>query len=488
METSHNIWGLSQETIDELGDELVSFHQEFAPLFKTTTRDVSEHAFTELKGSLLMEGKRTYTKVAQTIVDPLDDGQNLQHFMSDSPWESQRIFDAIQGQIREYPELQGGMLNLDDSGIACSSLQKAGAQKQYLGSLGKVDVGQVGVVLSYYHEGIWALVDAALFLPESWFGKEKRKTWKRLHIPADREFASKLEIGKAKLDHAIEQALPFEVVGADSWYGREASLRDHVAGKGKWYMMSIPCDTEVYLMEPQIGVPETPAGHRGPRFRNEQVLQREALTVAQVARQATFEPICVRECERGLLSYDHAFVEVWTLREKTREDVAGKSYTGLTAVKELLVIRKETAHKTRYSLSNAPLTTDHRLLAQWQANRYFVERTIQDTKTDAGWDDLSSSKYRAYMHTLAIDALALWFVARVKLKMRPRYASPVTVQEVLGVHRLPEVSFATIRDLLLTVFPLKILTKEDAVELVTNKLMGRVKSTRSRMKGSKMRM
>jgi len=276
--------------------------------------------------------------------------------------------------------------------------------------------------------------------------------------------------------------------GADTWYGRDASLRDHIAAKGKWYMMSIPCDTNVYLEEPQIGVPETPVGQRGPRYRNEQVLRGDSLPVTQVARQVAFEPVSIREGERGLLVYEHAFVEVWTLREEAREDAEGKSYTGLKAVKELLVMRKDTPSKTSYSLSNAPITTDTGTLAQWKANRYFVERTLQDTKTEAGWDDLSSSKYRAYMHTLAIDALALWFVARVKLQMRPRQASAVTVQEVLGVRRLPELSFATIRDLLLTVFPLKTLTKEEAVELVTNKLMGRVKSTRSRLKGTRMRM
>jgi len=488
METTHNIWGLSRDTIDELGDELVSFHQEFAPLFKTSTRDVSEHAFTEIKGSLFMEGKRTYTEVARKIVDPLNDGQNLQHFMSDSPWKSQRIFDAIQDQIGDRPELRGGMLNLDDSGIDCSSVQKAGAQKQYIGRLGKVEVGQVGVVVSYYYDGIWALVDAELFLPESWFEQEKKKAWPRLHIPDDREFLSKLAIGKAKIDHAIEQGLPFEVVGADTWYGRDSSLRDHIAAKGKWYMMSIPCGTEVYLKEPRIGVPETPAGHRGPRYRNEHILEGVPLTVAQVARQTTFEPVSVRECERGVLTYDHAVVEVWTLREETREDAEGTSYTGLKAVKELLVMRKDTPHKMSYSVSNAPITTDLCTLAQWKSNRYFVERTIQDTKTEAGWDDLCSAKYRAYLHTLAIDALALWFVARVKLTMRPRQVSPEIVRETLGVRRLPEVSFATIRDLLLTVFPLKTLTKEDAVELVTNKLMGRVKSTRSRLKGTQMRM
>jgi SRSO17 transposase len=296
-----------------------------------------------------------------------------------------------------------------------------------------------------------------------------------------------LDIAKTKIDHAIEQGLPFAVVGADTWYGQDGSFRDHIAAVGKLYMVSIPCDTPVYLEEPVIGVPETPPGHRGPRYRNERVLKGLPQTVTQVARQTSFESVFVRDCERGTLEYAHAFLEVWTLREEKREDAEGNAYTGLKAVKELLVIRKDTPKKMSYSLSNASITTAPRTLAQWKANRYFVERTIQDTKTEAGWDDLSSSKYRAYLHTLAIDALAVWFVARVKLKMRPRQVGVEVIQDQLGVRRLPELSFATIRELLLTVFPLKTLTKETAVELVTKKLMGRVKSTRSRLKGIKMR-
>ena len=106
MDTS-GIWGLSQETIEELGEELLAFHQEFAPFFRTKTRDVSEHGLTGIKGSLLLESKRTYTGVARKIVDPLSDGQNYQHFMSDSPWESERIFREIQRQICEMPNLRG---------------------------------------------------------------------------------------------------------------------------------------------------------------------------------------------------------------------------------------------------------------------------------------------------------------------------------------------------------------------------------------------
>ncbi len=90
------------------------------------------------------------------------------------------------------------------------------------------------------------------------------------------------------------------------------------------------------------------------------------------------------------------------------------------------------------------------------------------------------------MHTLAIDALAIWFVTRMKLKLRGQQAASSVVSEVLGVRRIPDISSANIRELLLTVFPLKTLTKEQAVELVTTHLVGRTKSIRSRLKGTKM--
>lgn len=208
-----NLWGLSLELIEELGHELQSFYEQFQGLFTTKTRDVSHHGFTGLKGSLFMEGKRTYPEVSRKIVDPLDDGQNYQHFISDSPWPSQPVFEAIQRQIRDRFSSTGGMLNLDESGDECSSTRKAGAQKQYLGRLGQVEVGQVGVVSSWYGEGIRTLTDAELFFPESWFTPDKKREWKRLHIPEDREFRRKLDLAQEQIDRAIANALPFEVGG-----------------------------------------------------------------------------------------------------------------------------------------------------------------------------------------------------------------------------------------------------------------------------------
>lgn len=297
----NDLWGLSQETIQELADELLAFHQEFAPRFRTKTREVAEHALTGLKGSLLMDGTRSYTEVARQIVDPLDAGQNYQHFMSDSPWESRGVLIEIQRQRGQVSELRGGMLNLDDSGDRWASTNKAGAQRHYLGRLGKVDMGQVGEIASYYHDGIWALVDAELFLPESWFTDEKKPLWASRHLPPDREFSSKLDLAQARLDQAIEQGLPFEVVGADTWYGRDGDFRDQIGKKGKWYMASIPCDTEVSLEEPPVGVPLKCAGQRGPACRHERVLNEASpIKVSQLAKHMEFETIEVRAYDRGV--------------------------------------------------------------------------------------------------------------------------------------------------------------------------------------------
>jgi SRSO17 transposase len=87
------------------------------------------------------------------------------------------------------------MLTLDESGALCAGDQKAGAARQYLGSVGKVDLGQVGVAVGYYRNGTWALVGAELYLPEVWFEPGHAKLRRRWHIPDYRTFATKPALG-----------------------------------------------------------------------------------------------------------------------------------------------------------------------------------------------------------------------------------------------------------------------------------------------------
>lgn len=381
-------WGLPYDKVMALGERLQAFHKRFHDCFATQTNNKSDYARVYLQGLLWMEGGRNYTNIARRVIGPEDDGQSLQHFMSDSPWTGEHVFEQIQVEIAERSELSGGMLCLDETGVACSGKQKAGAARQYLGREGKVDLGQVGVGLSYYKEGLWTLVDAGLYLPQVWFSEAYQSLHERWHVSPERTFRSKPALGLEMIKQAHERGLPFQAVSCDSLYGRDSQFREELDQMGLIYMADIPENVHVYLSEPQVGVPRTPTNKRGRPYSRWSVLNHiPAMSVRSLAQHPdfAFQTVRGRHTERGWLFDTCAATQVYTITD------------GGEVRKEWLFIREEENERLSYSLSNAPAETGLHTLALWRSQRYFVERTFQDAKSEAGWDELMARKYRAWM-------------------------------------------------------------------------------------------
>lgn len=442
-----------------MGQILEQTFTRFRTCFLTKTRDASDKAWTVLRGYLEMDSGRTFRGIEQTVEGPARDGQNIQHFMSDSPWSAQAVFEQIHRDIMDRPWLAGGGLHFDESADECSGGHKAGAARQYLGRQGKVDMGQVGVFSTYSKDGYWLLLGAELYLPENWF-KEPRllKEWGHLHIPPERVFQTKVEIARDLFDQALQAGLPFEWTTADSFYGRSFEFRRHVDEQGKKYLVGIPQDELLWLEHPWECA--TSIGYRAK----------------DLAGKATFKRFKVRDSERGDLTYEYAFVPVWTVNSQA--PVAGR-----IARQELLVIRKEPDGSHSFALSNASLQSNpEQLLAEQRAEHYFVERTIQDSKSELGWDELQALKYRAYLHTLAICAIALMYMADVKHQQRENFVPQGQLMAEVGVNRLPDLSLANVKELIRTVMPLPSLTKEQATQKVITTLYLRTKDTASKIR------
>ncbi len=401
--------------------------------------------------------------------------------MSDSPWSATAVFDQIEQEIGQDERLQNGMLTLDESGERCFGEQKAGAGRQYIGNVGKVDLGQVGVALGYYTTcldepstiGVWAMADAELFFPKHWFDEARKAQFKRHHIPADRKFKTKLEIGLDLIDRAIANKLPFTRFGCDSFYGRDSDFRAEVNDRNIPYLADIPANLRVYLEKPKTGIPPKKGNGKGRNPTRRKVLNDvKPVEVRHIAKQAEtqFETIDIRACERGRQIYDCAWRTVWTI-----------TADGSTVQCEQLFIRKEADGSLSYSLSNADENVPLKILAQWRSERYFVERTFEDGKSEIGWDEIRAVKYRAWMHHTAITALALWFVANTKLDWAFQHPKDETLAKELGLDKLPALSTANVRLLLQVVMPLEQFTVDDAIKLVTGFLAGRAKSTASRL-------
>jgi SRSO17 transposase len=464
-------WGLSSEAIGTLGERLYEFWRRFRGCFKTCTRDTSGRAYDYLRGQLTMDGERNFANMARNMTG--DDGQALQHFMSNSPWSGQGVFSQIQAELKAIPALaQGSTLILDESADEKAGTHNAGASRQYNGRLGKVDVCRVDTCLTYAHGGLWAMVDGELFLPAEWFGAAFAQRRTELGIPAERRFETKIQLGLKMVKRVKAHGLPFDLLACDALYGRDSQFRANMDAAGVRYAAQVPADTHVYLSEPQVGIPPK-RGQRGRSRTRLQVLRgqgpHEARALAQHP-QTMWQQVQVRHTERGRLTADFAVRRVWTVAAGQRPRA------------EWLVIRRNSDGDCSYTLLNAPIDTPQAWLIASSCRRYFTERTFEDAKTEIGWDEFQAQKYRAWEHHLALTAAALWFVAQTKLAWAQMYTRDPALAHQLEVEVLPALSTANVRELLKAVLPLPQLTPAEAIDLVITHLINRARSTSSRLK------
>ena len=401
------------------------------------------------------------------------DGQNLQQFMSDSPWEAQAVIRQVQREIANTSGLQqGGVLLLDESADEKAGPKSAGAGRQHNGRLGKIEMSQVGVFLAFYKEVVWTWVDGELFLPKHWFTPEMARARKRVGVPEERPFATKIELGWQMIQRVQAQGLPFEAVACDDLYGRSGWLRHQMDQADILYMAEVPEDTQVYLTQPDFRVPPHIPGQVGRFPTRPKILSadppveaRQLITFLDIH----FQRFLVRTTERGELDDHFAMRRIWTIRE---EELA----------EEWLIIRHEDDQRYTYALSNAPADTTPERLAWLKCVRHFVERTNQDAKSETGWDELQAQKYRAWEHHLAMTIMATWFIAQTKFDWANTYARDPQLARELELKALPALSVANVRELLQATMPLPQLSPDQATQLVVKHLVNRSRSTRSRHK------
>jgi SRSO17 transposase len=455
--------------------------QRFRRRFKSQTRDTSEHALAYLQGQMTMERDRNFAGIASSMEK--SDGQALQHFMSNSPWSGQGVFEQIRDEIKEKPELHpGSVLILDEYADEKAGGGSAGTYRQYNGRMGKVDLCQVAVVLGYANWKLvpwplWAMADAEIFLPEAWFGAEYAELRQKVGVPTERtSFETKPELGLKLIRRAKAAGLPFEAVLCDSLYGRSSQFRHELREENLLYMADVPNNLRVYLEQPLTGIPEPKPGKKGRKVEKPQVLNGvRSYSVKQIglAESTHWQRLRIRTNERGVLEDRFAARQVWIWDEKQPE---------LAPHQEWLAMRIKSNGDRTYALSNAPQETSLPFLAELLCGRYFVERVIQDSKDEVGADEFQAQKYLAWEHHTALTACALWFIATVKLNWAKDCQRDPELAHQLELEALPALSTANVREMLRAVMPLPQLSPQEARAQVVKHLVNRSRSTASRLR------
>lgn len=394
--------------------------------------------------------------------------QNMQHYISHSPWSGREMIAAIQESIAQRSELRGGMLILDESGEEKSGEHSPGVMRQYNGRHKQVENCQVGVYLTFGKGSTWTWVDGELYLPQRWFSGDYHSRRQKAEVPSERHFQSKLELGWQMIERARAAGLAFSALAFDSFYGTDSAFRDRCRAAGLLYYADVRSSSQFFRSQPVVVFPP----HRtGKRRQHPRVTTPWSETVSEISQDETllWEHLTLRADERGFLEADFATCPVWSVRTEGQ------------VVAETLLLRRE-KRKITATLTNAPANTPLLELAQQQAQRYFIERTHQNAKSEFGWDEFQALKYRAWEHHLAFTILASWFIAETQLDWQQEHPREPTLLTDYDTDLLPALSVANVREMLRAALPLPQLSSEQAALLVVQHLDNRTRSRKSRLK------
>jgi SRSO17 transposase len=136
-----------------------------------------------------------------------------------------------------------GILVADPTGFAKKGTKSVGVQRQYSGTLGRIDNCQIATFLCYVTpDRDRVLVDRRLYMPEkSWIADPARCA--AAGVPADLAFATRPGQVIEMIRAARAAGMPFAWFTADEEFGQNPGLRDYLESSLIPYVMAVPKNT-----------------------------------------------------------------------------------------------------------------------------------------------------------------------------------------------------------------------------------------------------
>ena len=343
-------------------------------------------------------GRKNMLHMAEVV--PEADARNLQQFLTHSKWDARAVMDEVaQEASRLLGDEHQACLLIDESGFKKQGPKSVGVARQWLGRLGKVDNGQVGVFGALCRDALAAPVDARLYLPKEWTDDPARCT--AAGIPeTEQVFRTKDELAVEIIRHARRQGLKFGWVAADAGYGKSPEAFYRLTELAETFFIDVPSDFSVYLKPFQPEPPKSgKLGRPSQSYRTREPKQ-EARRLKVLADATQAAVVTGRATTRGPLKLRAWQCEVYVW------DPAHSTPLRLT----LLVSENLDGTERKYTLTNAPERTSLTRLVSQQRQRYWVERVFEDAKGTCGMADYQVQKWSGWHHHMALVMMAMLFM------------------------------------------------------------------------------
>lgn len=302
----------------------------------------------------------------------------IQRFINLTAWDADELRDDVRDYAMEHFADERAVLIADPTGFAKKGTKSAGVQRQYSGTLGRVDNCQIGTFLAYANTtGDRVLIDRELYMPAaSWCDDPQRRAQAR--VPQDLVFATRPQQVQAMIARTVAAGVPFAWVAADEEFGQSPGLRAFLEEADIAYCMAVPKNTDRVSFSTS-------------RYSKDTVeLLAHAIGPGEWHR---------RSCgigAKGFRVYDWALAESGT---------AGHQY----------VFRRSTdSGELAYFHCYNPRGEDMCELVRVIGSRWPIEECFEAAKQQAGLDQYQFRIYPAWYRHITLAMLALAFLAVVR--------------------------------------------------------------------------
>jgi SRSO17 transposase len=395
---------MNQRQVEKLDRELNGYLDALVAQMGRTER---REAMRNYMVGLLLDGERKSVEpMAARLVEREDEiegmRQRLLGCVAEANWSDEELFKRLALRFeRELPGLEA--LVVDDTGHPKKGEHSVGVQRQYSGTLGRVDNCQVATSLHLAGEGTSGCIAYDLFLPEVWASDAERR--ERVGVPREVVFRSKWEISLAQIDRALAWGVRKHVVLADAGYGDNIEYREGLSARGLGYVVGVSGTAKVWSPDSSPQVAPRPPGKMGrpsTRVRDE---AHPPVEMREFAHTLEYKNVTWREGSRGRQRSRFAAVRIRTAHRHTNGRPPG--------AEQWLVCQwpKGEEAPTKYYLSNLSVDTTLKTLVRLGKLRWRVERDYQEMKQEVGLDHFEGRSWRGFHHHAALCAAAHGFLA-----------------------------------------------------------------------------
>jgi SRSO17 transposase len=323
--------------------------------------------------------------------------RTLQEFLRDHVWyrstARDTLIEHVAGLLDQFPDDDLGTVGIvDETGMVKKGTKTPGVQRQWCGEIGKKENCIVTVHLGVAKGRFKTLIDADLFLPESWDGDRDR--CREADIPDHVVYRPKWQLAARQVRRARALGVDLDWLTFDENYGSKPGFLRELDRQHLAYVGEVPKSFACFTAPPRPGEPS----HRADELvRHSPVFHQQAAQQCALARQTLGEQL-----------WQAKSAPVW-LRDDG-EVLAGNHW--------LIWGRNEQSSEEKYFIAAGAEGASLGLRLRVGFQRWNVEHSLRTSKSEVGLRHFEGRSYVGLLRHLQLCLITLTFAAGQAAELR----------------------------------------------------------------------